>query len=226
MRALIGVTVAFVLGAAFPLIHRDMGGAGDGPQLRLATGIGQVGEKVGAELRVDNMPAPGLGAWTITVTFDPLLSVNSCTATQRGGSAFCRVNDDGHSVHLVGANRDGIVGDDVLASISLQCSTEYSLTSSSVSPSIFADATGNGPQPIAVDVFSGQVVCASTGLRGDVDCGGSINAIDATVTLQYAAALLDELPCAENGDPSGDGVSNSLDAALILQYSAGLIEGF
>lgn len=69
-------------------------------------------------------------------------------------------------------------------------------------------------------------VLEADALVGDVDCGGSINAIDAALVLQRSAALLDELPCAENGDPSGDGVSNSLDAALILQYSAGLIEGF
>jgi hypothetical protein len=61
---------------------------------------------------------------------------------------------------------------------------------------------------------------------GDVDCGGTVNAIDAALVLQHTAALLDELPCPQNGDTSDDGLTNSLDAALILQVSAGLIDGF
>lgn len=61
---------------------------------------------------------------------------------------------------------------------------------------------------------------------GDVDCGGTINSIDAALVLQFGAALLDSLPCAQNADTSGDGVTNSIDASLILQYSAGLIDEF
>jgi hypothetical protein len=58
---------------------------------------------------------------------------------------------------------------------------------------------------------------------GDVDCSGSVNSIDAALVLQLSAALLDELPCPQNGDVSNDGRTNSLDAALILQHVAGLI---
>jgi hypothetical protein len=47
--------------------------------------------------------------------------------------------------------------------------------------------------------------------------------LDALLLLQYAAGLLDSLPCPGNSDVNGDGNMNTLDAQLILQYGAGLI---
>lgn len=59
---------------------------------------------------------------------------------------------------------------------------------------------------------------------GDVDCGGSVSAIDAALILQHAAALLGSIPCPQNADVNGDGSENAIDATLILQLSAGLID--
>ena len=61
---------------------------------------------------------------------------------------------------------------------------------------------------------------------GDVDCGGSVNPIDAALMLQLNAGLLQSLRCPQNGDVNGDGRTNSLDAALVLQFAAGLITHF
>ena len=58
---------------------------------------------------------------------------------------------------------------------------------------------------------------------GDVDCGGTVNSIDAALVLQFSAGLLHSLSCPLNGDMNGDGHINSIDAALILQHVAGLI---
>ena len=35
---------------------------------------------------------------------------------------------------------------------------------------------------------------------GDVDCGGTVNSIDAALVLQFVGALIDGLPCQANGD--------------------------
>ncbi len=58
---------------------------------------------------------------------------------------------------------------------------------------------------------------------GDVNCGGTVDAIDAALVLQLSAGLIGLLPCGGAADVSQDGTVNSIDAALILQYSAGLI---
>jgi hypothetical protein len=60
-------------------------------------------------------------------------------------------------------------------------------------------------------------------LIGDVNCGGSVNAIDAALILQYSAGLLPGLACPANGDANLDSRVDSIDAALVLQLIAGLI---
>ena len=60
-------------------------------------------------------------------------------------------------------------------------------------------------------------------LPGDVNCDGSVNAIDAAYVLQYQAGLIFVLPCQAKGDVNQDGRVDAIDAALILQYGAGLI---
>ena len=63
----------------------------------------------------------------------------------------------------------------------------------------------------------------SGGLPGDVNCDGSVDAIDAAFILQLVADLIEAVPCPQNADVNGDGDIDPIDSALILQYSAGLI---
>ncbi len=57
----------------------------------------------------------------------------------------------------------------------------------------------------------------------DVDCGGSVNAIDALLVLQFSASLVSALDCLDAADVNLDHIINAVDAALILQIDAGLI---
>ncbi len=58
---------------------------------------------------------------------------------------------------------------------------------------------------------------------GDVNCGNSVDTLDALLILQLGSRLLSSLPCLQNSDVNQDGQVNSIDALLVLQYSAGLI---
>ena len=60
-------------------------------------------------------------------------------------------------------------------------------------------------------------------LRGDGNCDGRVNSLDALVVLQFSAGLLAHLACGDAADANRNGTINALDAALILQYDAGLI---
>jgi hypothetical protein len=62
------------------------------------------------------------------------------------------------------------------------------------------------------------------GVRGDVNCNGQANAIDAALILQLSAGLIGSLLCAENGDVNDSGGTDAVDAAIVLQLDAGLIE--
>ena len=58
---------------------------------------------------------------------------------------------------------------------------------------------------------------------GDASCDGIVNALDATLILQFSAGLFSPLPCPLGADANGNGTTNALDAALILQLVAGLL---
>jgi hypothetical protein len=62
--------------------------------------------------------------------------------------------------------------------------------------------------------------------RGDFNCGGTIDSIDAALILQLTAALIQPFPCTGAGDVNDDGLTNAVDAFLLLQYVAGLIPLF
>lgn len=67
------------------------------------------------------------------------------------------------------------------------------------------------------------VVNGAGGELGDVNCDGTVDAIDALLMLQLNASLLSSLGCEQNADVNGDGEIDAIDAAIVLQYVAGLI---
>lgn len=84
--------------------------------------------------------------------------------------------------------------------------------------------------PVAPVLFDASVSCfgpqflGPPPIRGDANCDGRTNSIDAAIVLQYVADLLDSLPCPRLADMDRDEDVTSLDAALILQADAGLLD--
>jgi len=195
--------------------------------------VGSTGTNVGSHgevhLRALDIGAPGLGAWTIDVSYDPAyLNVVECAPDQGG---LCNPAYGEHTVRITGTNIAGLLGDTTLGAIVFGCK-QVGSGELKVSLSVFADATLGGPRPIDAAMVNGKVTCLEEGVptptpepvgkKGDVNCDEHANAIDAALVLQLTAGLIDGLPCAENGDVNHDGEIGSVDAALILQMDAGL----
>ena len=83
----------------------------------------------------------------------------------------------------------------------------------------------NTPTPTSQLTPSSTSTPTSTpsGLPGDVNCNGRVDAIDAALVLQFVAAFLDVLSCQELADLNEDGVIDARDALFILWIAAGLV---
>ncbi|MCH8008599.1 MAG: dockerin type I repeat-containing protein [Chloroflexi bacterium] len=80
------------------------------------------------------------------------------------------------------------------------------------------------PTPTAMPpATSTPLPTTSSSVSGDVSCDGTVDPVDAALILQFAAGLIDTLPCGGLADVNEDGRTDPIDASLILQFAAGLI---
>ena len=99
---------------------------------------------------------PGLGAWTIDVSYDnSLITATDCTAEQGG---VCNENYTDNSVRVTGASAGGLDGDISLGSITFTCDGEGE-SDLTISVSVFADATIGDPQDLSPSVSNGTFTC-------------------------------------------------------------------
>ena len=194
--------------------------AGGGPQIRIGSlvqGVDQVG---GLTLQALNMPSPGLGAWTVDITYDgSVVAATSCSGLAGG---VCNPAFHPTTARVTGAAASGYVGNTDLASINFRCIAQGQ-SAITLNVLVLADATAGSPQSISASVQNGTITCGG-GVPGDVNCSGTLTVVDAALILQYDAGIISSLPCPENADVNHDGHINPVDAALILQFDAGLID--
>jgi hypothetical protein len=117
-----------------------------------------------ADLR-SNVPAPGLGAWTVDITYDPAqVSVASCAPAQGG---VCNPNFAATQVRITGASANGLIGDTSLGTITFNMLAATAAACGAPSPltlttNVFADATIGDPQPITLtSTTNGTVTCGT-----------------------------------------------------------------
>jgi hypothetical protein len=101
--------------------------------------------------------SPGLGAWTIDVTYDPAaITAQGCAEMVQ--VSFCNAHYSGDTVRSAGANATGIVGDSTLARIDFACKRAGTSMMHVVARDV-SDATIGGPQLLSPVTVDGAVIC-------------------------------------------------------------------
>jgi hypothetical protein len=128
----------------------------DSPTLTLGSATAATGANVPVDLKILGFKAPGLGAWTIDITYDTdVVSVKTCKPSQ---ASVCNPKYDDNTIRVAGAVGLGLQGDTLLATLTFTC--KHAGTSAlKVSIDVLADGTIGAPQDTAANVGDGTVTC-------------------------------------------------------------------
>ncbi len=164
--SLLGVAaVAALLGALF---LAGAASAQGGDAVGVSSGSAGAGDEGDVTVAATDIAEPGLGAWTLDITYDnSLISAVDCVPEQGG---VCNPNFADDTVRITGASAGGLEGDSTLGTITFECGNDGGTSDLDLSIFTFADATIGGPLPIAdVTVGDGTFTCA--GVAGVPDAG-------------------------------------------------------
>ena len=183
-----------------------------------------------------------LGAWDVTVSFDPtVLSFVRCAANN--GTQSCAINGNGQ-LELSGLSASGLPGGTDLADLTFSGAGAAG-TSTPLAPAIalFADpqqtpicasglGSGTPPACAAGNQPAATAGTVTVGLAGDVNGDGKVDAADALCVLRIVAGLPSTagcpLPAPGNPDVNNDAAADAptgadaTDALCILRQVAGL----
>jgi hypothetical protein len=184
------------------------------------------GQSGTVSLEALSMPSPGLGAFTIDVSYDPaVVDAAGCNANPHGvlDGGLCSIAYAPDVVRCVGFRASaGAVGDVSLCDITFQA-IGASGTQSSLALSV-VELADTLAQPIPVATENGTI---TIGVQGDASGDGHTTMVDAMLIAQCVAGLID-CDSIDQGmaDVNCSGSATMLDAMLIAQKVAGLISEF
>ena len=119
----------------------------------ISSGGAGVGDSDEVTLTATNISDPGLGAWTLDISYDDsLISAVDCTPEQGG---VCNPNFADGMVRITGASAGGLEGDSTLGVIVFECGTDGGTSDLTIGVFTFADATIGDPTDIDVAVANG-----------------------------------------------------------------------
>lgn len=221
---------------------------GPGPVIRVSPSFQNVAVNGSVEVNIVVQNAPTFGSYEFHLSFDPaVLDFVSVTGggeilENAGRDSLCLGPDPEDLENAIVSyacastgGSGGPFGSGVLATLTFQalCPGNTVLAFVPVGADLTVDAVSIGTvlgESIDTQGVNGEVNingagCGDPGiLRGDANCNGSVNAIDAALILQISAGLLNVLSCEDNADANGNGTVDSIDAALVLQFVASLIK--
>lgn len=130
--------------------------------VQIGSGSANVGQEGTVELSALDITTPGLGAWTVDITYDPsVVTATACSTS--AGTSVCNDAFADDTVRIAGAVAEGLEGDSVLGTITFECRTP---TGSPLEVGLvtFSDGTlgtAGGPQPIDAETVDGTFACTT-----------------------------------------------------------------
>jgi len=125
--------------------------------ISIASGSAPVGRTAGVQIAAAGLTAPGLGAWTIVLKYDPaVVSIAKCDT----GATFaaCNPKAPNNTLRLAGATANGLLDDVTLATITFTCkaagTSDLTLTAETL-----ADASVGSPRDIDATIRNGTITC-------------------------------------------------------------------
>ena len=189
----------------------------------------QQGNPVTILITADDLPATGLSAATVEISYDEtIVDATSCTPDPNGvfTNQACNVDFDANTVRLTVADVAGVTGSAVLGEIAFDTLANGS-SAVDVTVTAFANTAGN---PINVHDNDGTITVISD-FDGDVSCDSTRNVLDALYILQHEVgtrAANNGCPLPENTlnvelcDVNRDSACDVVDALFILMCDAGV----
>jgi hypothetical protein len=165
--------------------------------LSIGSATAAPGDSASVDL-VSDVGDPGLGAWTVDISYDAdVVSVSECSPEEGG---VCNPEFDSDTVRITGASATGLEGETVLGTITFDCADEEGESDLTLAVEVFADATVGEPADIDETVTDGSITCAeeepapaATATRapgiGDVGQGPTSGSSDMTWVIAALAGL-------------------------------------
>lgn len=114
-----------------------------------------VGETIPVNLRAEQIPSPGLGAWTFDIEYQPsVISVVDCAAGLQG---VCNTRFEENKVRVTGASSTGLTGSFSLGTVAITCLNE-GRSELTLSFEIFSVAV---IQPQLFELQNGTITCVT-----------------------------------------------------------------
>jgi hypothetical protein len=105
------------------------------------------------------LPPPGLGGWTIDLTYDPLIvQAFQCDTGSSGGT--CNLAFSSSAVRVSGGANPGLQGNVTLARVRFRCPWEGQ-SALTIGVQVFVDATSGTPHTQVPATIDGNIVCSS-----------------------------------------------------------------
>jgi hypothetical protein len=156
--ALVGASLVLVMAASFSSPRASAAAQ----TISVGAATVSVGGEGTVSLQALNMTAPGLGAWSMNIVYDPAIvqlvaQPNGCVA--QSGSV-CNPAFAANTIRVTGAAASGLAGNTTLATFTFHCSS-VGTSALTVTVDTLADATPGSPHDIVAATSNGSVSCVA-----------------------------------------------------------------